>query len=210
MTNTVPESQPEDEVQHLIQQLAHGDSGIRAHAAYTLGQRREQAASSALIQLLQDSDWNVVGWAAYALGEIGDPQAVEPLIQLLTRLQVAGSAVEALVKLHDERAVEPLIAFFRRTHIPSVATVLGNWGDKRAVDALIAAMGHPDPHVRFYSVRALGKLGDRRALPILQRAVEADTVPIMDTQSLRGKSVSDVAAKAMKRIEEKQGDETLE
>ena len=87
---------------------------------------------------------------------------------------------------------------------------LGICGDRRALDALIEAMDYPDPHVRFYSARALGKLGDRRALPVLQRAVQADTVRITDTQSLRGKSVSDVAAKAMKRIEENQVDETVE
>ncbi len=202
MTNSISKLQPEDEVKHLIQQLEHSDSGIRGHAAYMLGQRREQAAISTLIQLLQDADWAVAGWAAYALGQIGDSQAVEPLIRSLTRLQVAGHAIEALVKLHDERAVEPMIAFFRRTHISSVATVLGNWGDRRAVDALIEAMDNPDPHVRFYSARALGKLGDRCALTVLRRAVDTDTIPITDTQSLRGKRVSDVAAKAMQRIEQ--------
>ena len=153
-----------------------------------------------LIEQLHHPDWQVAEKAAWALGEAGDLRAVEPLIAALDIPLVAGKAVEALVKLHDPRALEPLIQLFARKHWPDLATVLGHWGDRRAVEPLIAAMDDPDSHVRFYTARALGRLGDERALSVLQRAVERDTEPITDTGSIQGKSVAYVAAKAIQAI----------
>jgi HEAT repeat protein len=44
-------------------------------------------------------------------------------------------------------------------------------------------MQDPNSHVRFYTARALGMLGDERALPVLVKAKAEDTDPITDTQS---------------------------
>jgi len=66
------------------------------------------------------------------------------------------------------------------------ALTLGQLKARRAVGVLIA--------------RALGKLGDKRALPALEWAQTHDKEPIFDRKSTRGKSVSDVAAKAIARI----------
>ena len=62
-------------------------------------------------------------------------------------------------------------------------------------------MQHPDAHVRFYTARALGRLGDVRALPALAWAVAHDTLPITDTKSIGGKSVGRVAAQAIHQIQ---------
>ncbi len=186
----------------LLQQLTDSDQCVRRRAALTLGQLKARGAVGALIATLQDyaTVWDAAGDAAWALGEIGDVQAVEPLIWALEYPYVAGRAIEALAKLNDRRAVEPLIRFLQRTGNPSVATVLGNFGDRRAVEPLIASLRHPNPSLRFYVARALGKLGDKRALPALEWAQTHDKEPIFDRKSTRGKSVSDVAAKAIARI----------
>ncbi|MEP7285085.1 MAG: HEAT repeat domain-containing protein [Chloroflexota bacterium] len=189
----------ETDIEQLIQNLCSSDRFVRSAAALALGQRR---AVEGLIKLLDDKKtvWDAAGDAAWALGEIGDLRAVEPLIAALDHVFVAGRAIESLEILHDERTLEPLIRYFERTMDPSVATVLGNWGDRRAVESLIAAMDNPNPHVRFYAARALGKLADDRALSVLEHAIVHDTEPILDTNSLRGKSVAYVAAKAIERI----------
>lgn len=166
---------------------------------------REDDEFTRLLEQLNHPDWRVAGNAAWALGETGEVRAVEPLLAALDIPLVAGKAVEALVKLHDPRALEPLIRLFALKHWPDLATVLGHWGDRRAVEALIAAMQDPDSHVRFYTARALGKLGDERALPVLQRSVEIDTEPIPDTRSIWGKSVAYVAAKAIEAIKSLSG-----
>jgi HEAT repeat protein len=186
----------------LIGMLGHADNGVRVSAALALGKRKERRAVDALIKLLDDNAtvWSAGSYAAWALGEINDKRAVEPLISALDKQFVSGKAIESLVKLRDDRALDPLIHLFERKPTPSLATVLGNWGDRRAVEPLIATMTHPDQHVRFYVARALGKLGDSRALSVLEWARDHDTTPITDTESMRGKSVSYVAAKAIEKI----------
>jgi HEAT repeat protein len=194
------------DVERLVRDLRDPDRFVRRQAALALGQQREPGAVAALIDLLSDQEtvWDAAGDAAWALGEIMDARAVPALIAALEKPFVRGRAIEALVKLHDGRALGPLIDLFARTPDPSVATVLGTWADPRAVEPLVRAMDSPDPHVRYYTARALGRLGDRRALPVLERAVAADTAPITDTQSLRGKSVALAAARAIEQITARQ------
>jgi len=173
-------------------------------AIIELSERKEVRAVDALIKLLQNNekDCSPALFAASALGEIGDRRAVEPLIAALSdERSVNSRTIGALAKLHDDKALDPLIRLFEQLNYnPILATVLGNWGDRRAVEPLIKAMSQPDSHVRFYAARALGNLGDRRALPVLEWARDNDTIPITDTKSLRGKSVSYVAAKAIEKI----------
>ena len=193
------------ELEQLLCNLHDADPFIQRRAAVTLGKRRETSAVADLVKLLKDdaTAWEFAGDAASALGEIGDLTAVPALIAALDKPFVRGRAIEALAQLHDERAIDPLIEVFARRPDPSVATVLGNWGDRRAVDPLINAMDNPDSHVRFYTARALGKLGDSRALPALERAVTTDTTLITDAQSLRGKSVAYAAQRAIRQIKKR-------
>ncbi len=186
----------------LIRNLKHRDRFIRREAALALGKMQAQQAVDPLIALLNDhrTVWDAAQDAAWALGEIGDLQAVEPLIAVLNKPFVAGRAIEALAKLGDPRMVEPLIRLFKAQPVSSIATILGNFGDRRAVEPLIDALQDRDPSVRFYVARALGKLGDKRALPALEWTRTHDTEPILDRKSVRGKSVSDAATKAIERI----------
>ena len=119
---------------------------------------------------------------------------------MLSEPFVSSRAVEALAKLHDEKALAPLIRLFEEEYNPSLATVLGHWGDARAVEPLMKAMGCPHSHVRFYAARALGNLGDDRAIPVLEWARDNDTTPITDTKSLHGKSVASAAGAAIEKI----------
>jgi HEAT repeat protein len=186
----------------LIRDLKYPDRFVRREAALALGKMKAHQAVGPLIDLLDDHEtvWDAAQDAAWALGEIGDQEAVEPLIAVLDQPNVAGPAVEALAKLADPRMVEPLIRLLKEKRIPSIATILGNFGDRRAVEPLIDALHVRDSSLRFYATRALGKLGDERALPALEWARDHDTQPILDRKSIRGKSVSDAAIKAIEWI----------
>jgi HEAT repeat protein len=199
------ENPPLDEPSNLgalLRDLKQPDRFVRRHAALALGQMKAPQAVEPLIELLRDHQtvWHVAQDAAWALGEIGDRQAVEPLIAVLDKPYVAGRAIEALAKLQDPRMVEPLLGLFKERRVSSIATILGNFGDQRAVEPLIEALHDPDPSLRFYVARALGKLRDRRALAALAWVREHDTEPILDRKSIRGKSVSSAAVKAIERI----------
>jgi len=52
------------------------------------------------------------------------------------------------------------------------ARSLGEVGDERAVDALLAALHDPEETVRAAAAAALGKIGDPRAIPALTNLLE--------------------------------------
>ena len=189
------------QIDHLLQLLGDPDRFVRRAAALALGELRADRAVPGLIETLKDNAtiWEAAGDAAWALGQIGDADAVPPLIAALQQPYVAGPALAALAKLQDTRAVQPLIDYLERTGDPGAATVLGNLGDRRAVDSLIRALRHPQPSTRFYAARALGKLADPRALPALEwlHAHDPTRQPV---KTWRGKSVGDAAGIAIERI----------
>ena len=50
------------------------------------------------------------------------------------------------------------------------ARMLGQLGDTRALEQLVAALGDTDYRVRLHAAKALGKLNDKRAMPALEQA----------------------------------------
>jgi len=52
-----------------------------------------------------------------------------------------------------------------------IIDLLGELGDRRAVEPLMAVLSDDDPEVREFAVKALGNISDPRALPALQRAL---------------------------------------
>jgi hypothetical protein len=113
-----------------------------------------------LINDLRDSDWIKQRDAAEKLGNIGDPRAVEPLLELLKAdvFVASDEAAHALGKIANPGAVEPLIKELKSYRIgQNAATALGEIGDRRAINQLIATS----------NFSALGKIGDPRTTKIL-------------------------------------------
>ena len=190
-------------IETLLEKLSSGDRRQQRAAVIALGDLKDRRAVPSLVALLRTVDdvWGPAAYAAIALGEIGDPSSVDALIEALDHPFAGGRAVEALARMKEDRALIPIIERFEQSQDPSLATILGNWGDVRAVLPLIDAMTSRSPRVRFYSARALGKIGDKRAIPVLKKASREDTKPLTGAKSFRGKSVSYVAARALSRIE---------
>lgn len=108
--------------------------------------------------------------AAEALGNIGDPTAVEPLIAVLndTWSEYQGThdaAVNALAKI-GAPAVEPLTAALRTAKRTDNA-----WAD-------------PDLNLRAGTSRALGEIGDPRAIDVLIRTLP-DNIPAVRQNAAR-------------------------
>lgn len=89
------------------------DGSNRAHAAYLLGESKNQAFVDILCKATKDPDGNVRRMAASALGKIGDMRAIDALICLLNdnKHQVRQYAIKALGDIGDERAVPELMKF---------------------------------------------------------------------------------------------------
>jgi len=156
---------------------------VRAAAVYALRQLNREVNPTPLAQLLTTSpDPRRRAMAAFILGELRDPSAI-PLLKdaarrslprarvigmRLLRLQIA----EALVKLGDEGAVETIRAALypsRPEDLEATALavqIIGEVGDRRAVDQLIYLMAQTGPdrppaEVRLAAAAALAKLGLR-------------------------------------------------
>ena len=184
------------------------------YAATALGNLGDKQAVEPLITTLTtaneaDTRRNCV----QALGKLQDSRAVKPLINSLSDTDgaVKESAKEALkqmaaqdpkvAQLESQKNVNELIAILQQQDYrsPYVAQVLGNLGDKQAVEPLITALKTaPQADTRSNSAQALGKLQDSRAVePLIDSLSHPDSSV---TASVKG-ALKQLAAKNPKVVE---------
>lgn len=146
---------PEDGAAELLsslEALQSSDPKRRALAVSELASLGEAGESvlSYVLAALEDPNHLVRVRAVQALGTLGDPSSINPLIDRLKDKgedrDVRARAAEALGKLQAVEAVEPLVV----------------------------AMDDMFWHIRYHAMVALGRIGDRRAEGVLQRAAEYD------------------------------------
>jgi HEAT repeat protein len=164
-------------VDTLIEALKSSDANARERAASALGKLEDKQATRPLIALLSDRESRVRQSAAEALGKLGDKEAVEPLIALLAdrETNVRRAAVEALDKLGDDRAVKPLAALLADKDSNLRSTAREALVKLEAVDVLIEALKQSNPVARIEAARALGRLGDRKAIEPLNNLLQTET-----------------------------------
>jgi HEAT repeat protein len=129
-----------------------GNAGLTSSAASYLSSLHAEGLAALLLPLVDSDDAVVCAAAMRAIGSSRDPAAVEPLLAKL-----------ASVQFPDARKGDLVVA-------------LGELRDARAVDALIRiAKGRDEEKTRrLYAADALGKIGDRRALPVLKSLFDED------------------------------------
>lgn len=164
----------------LMASLASADWVVRMYAARALGRIGEARAVPALMPLLQDTVKAVREEAAGALAKLG-PTAVPVLIEALTHQEwlVRLHAVEALGKTRSPDAVEPLL------HL------LFNDRDSSLREDAVRALGEigdaravefllmvlKEPGLRPLAADALGRIGDQRAVPALVAVLQGVEPP---------------------------------
>jgi HEAT repeat protein len=194
--------------EYLIKTLRDPDASARARAARILGENQDREAGEALQQrMLDDPDATVRQEAAIALGRIGE---VQPLIDAMAmpdpRVRVL--ITQALGQIGDPRGIKPLIVALRDTshEVRSHAAFALNKIGPPAVEALIAALRHPDAVVRWSAARILGSLNDRRALAELERLAREDDEPVsmpVGTGPLRSTKPLNTVGQAARQAVEK-------
>lgn len=146
--------------------LRTGTDYQRAHAAIVLGRIKDVRALAALMDMRAHPDLLIRMEAAKALGTLENPHAVAALIDWLgteESVLVQTSIVQALAGVAAEPVLNALINALHHTESPSlrylIIRVLGQRGDRRAIDVIFPYLKDPDYHVQRETILALGKLG---------------------------------------------------
>ena len=185
-----------ESVDILLHSLVDDDKEVRSFSALALGTMGNSRAVEPLINALKDDFEDVRKHAVVSLGNIGDTYAVEPLIEAIEqRVCDCSYITRALGKLGDERAIGPLIHTLQNSwwHSSrrsgeesqemvqfSIAEALRDIGES-AIEPLILALKDEDFKVRTYAAKALGMIGDTRAIEPLIGTFEDRGDPIQPT-----------------------------
>jgi HEAT repeat protein len=123
-----------------------GSSRLKEGAVICLGQLKQPRALEALTSALNDPSLRC-DFTVWALGEIGDPRAADHLLRYLEHGLHRGNG-----EVHED-----------------VVDVIVQLGDKRIVPHLVAELCRPDEYSQYHAALHLGTIGDRSALPELDR-----------------------------------------
>lgn len=146
------------------------DAATRERAVWALRNWRDPR-GAVLVDAIADADPNI---RALAAGGLGQAVGVNPLGTLLDAVKdenasVRRAAVGALGNLpHAPLAADAIIRLLKNDPESNVretaATALGNSGDPRAHDLLVAALDGKDEGVRATAIQMLGLMHDARAV----------------------------------------------
>src|SRR5438552_4035244 len=146
------------------------------------------------IAALKDEDWALREEAATLLGEFRDPRAVGPLVEALhdEDRAVREAATTALRRIGPPAAPALIVALQDPNGNVQEAAVaiLKDVAPPEAVEPLIGCLTSKNWIVRMHAAKALGNLGDQRAVPILidvvagnNRPANARRVPVCGDES---------------------------
>jgi HEAT repeat protein len=166
----------------LIKGLDDDSAFARVAAAVGLRKVAEKTAIDPLIALLKDPSPHTRGNVALTLGDLGDTRAVRPLIELLRddHGYVRTCAAEALGKLGDTSAVPHLIEALTSAELD----VQKEGGLVIGIESELLAetLRERQIRVKATAARALGDLGDRRAVDPLVGLLR-DPEPVIRVES---------------------------
>jgi len=169
-----------DSVYTLIRAMKSSKSWlVKGACAEALGKRGDKRAAKALKELLNSDTSEIASWgrdkAALALSKIGTG-GIEALVSSLgaTKSSTRRRASWVLIGIGDP-AVPYLLSALREVSSLSrkrTAMVLGWIGNEKTVLPLTWALADEEPEVRRMVVWALGKIGDDKAIPALEHAID--------------------------------------
>jgi diguanylate cyclase (GGDEF)-like protein len=155
----------------LVEALSDSDASVRVEAVEAIGKIGSEKSAEAILKALNDEDWEVRGKAAEWLGKIGDERAIEPLVVALEdkHIEARLKAASALLNF-GEKTVEPLIEALNNEDEEvraEAASLLGELGNKKAIDSLVESLKDESWEVRRKAAQALKKLGEPAVEPLL-------------------------------------------
>lgn len=148
----------------LLQQANSRDAILREYTLAALGTLRAPEGFDAMVKALQDTGFERRYIAAWALGQLGDARGVAPLIAALddSNETVRRYATRSLIKL-DRHAVAPMLAALPHASTRAAGYLIRALGDIGDARAVEALLDQVNGPNRALAFQALGKLKDKRA-----------------------------------------------
>ena len=157
----------------LIKLLENKNPTIRTNAVSVYEHIQDPAAVPIMIRMLNDQVPEVRRETAYALGHFNESEEIaqteEPLINALgdSKVEVQAAAAGSLGLIESKKAI-PLLAELIQSKDSTLCETaiysLARYKDPEAADALIAALGNENWHIRMEIVYSLMEVGDTRAV----------------------------------------------
>ncbi len=192
------EIEVDNELDDLIERLYEGEAALTPDLVQSVAAFGEEAVER-LIELAQDEDLQSTdspgeGWtpihAAELLGKLRAAEAVPALIDALAAAQpmeiIRDTAIRALVSIGPPALPAALetVRYTRKANAKAdLASILGKLGrgNPATFDALVALFRELEwDEFRVFAAMGLGDLGDRRAVPILQEALDSPGITDLD------------------------------
>lgn len=184
----------------LLARVGSRDAREREYVIAALGTLRVGAAVAPIAAVLADKSLERRYVAARALGELGDPAGVPALIGALDddNAEVRRTATRALARIH-RAAVEPLIAALPEAPPRAASGMIRALGDIGDRRALDALLAQAEGPCRAEALLALGRLRDPRAeATLIAGLADADWQVRMNAAMALGPVGSPRAAEALR------------
>lgn len=169
----------------LLESTDQPDARVRSEVVKALGKfYREESYDAAGTVLDQEKNPEIMAEAINTLGIFAKPEVSENLLQFLKqdsyRNTLASAAIQAMRRqdnsdfidpimdtLRDKEASFPTFGFSRA--LSALGYLARNNEDKTNVREFLASFtGHAKRNIQLAAIRALGTLGDTRAIPVLE------------------------------------------
>jgi HEAT repeat protein len=186
-------------VPYLLEAVGDEDRIRREHVIAALGTLKVRAAVAPIGAVLGRVDWSRRYVAAWALGEIGVPEGIPFLLPTLDDddAEVRRYAVRSLIKF-NQAAVEPLLAFLPGASPRALSGAIRALGDIGDGRALPALLAAASGPARQEVLAALGKLKDPQAEALLVEALgDGDWRSRMNAAMALGSLGGEAAATAL-------------
>lgn len=160
-------------VNAAIDGLASRDAALRVRSARILGALRVEPATGLLALSLSSGDKAVADASARALGRIGGARAAESLLQAIQRSGPRRILVVELARAAPDLFLEVALSGPRSTGVHAAAALASGLRRRQvSVGPLLALLVNGTRRQRDISCRALGWIGARTAIPLIEAALE--------------------------------------
>lgn len=161
----------------LLEAMKNDILKVKMRELATLGKIQDERVTEVLLSALDDPNMGVT--AIWALGERREKKAVGPLLKLLEHFDRSATphVFVALGKIQDRSTMGPIreIAFdrsieavYREHAFSALAGLTHVFKDKELFGPLCNALKEDNSFIRQEAVYALGNLGEKRAIPVLE------------------------------------------